>query len=90
VSDYIPGSERVDYINTGDKAVIPALGLAWSNCVNLRLLLRKVTGVHAKTSTVPVTGSRRAMHVVLAPHIPNQSVDYFICEQGVRGIADPE
>jgi replicative DNA helicase len=57
VSDYIDDSRLVlsDFASH-KKRVVPALGLAWSNCVNSRLLLSKTRSTYrgaVSSSTVP-------------------------------------
>ena len=59
--------------------IIPALGLTWSNTVNTRLLLQR----RDNSDTGHVT---RTLDVVLAPHLPNLSVEFAVSESGVAGI----
>eukprot|EP00128_Syssomonas_multiformis_P018273 Colp12_sorted_trinity150504_noHs@24688 len=59
--------------NDWERSVIPALGLAWSNIVNTRLLLTR----HRATN-------RRAMCVCVAPHLPPSKKDFVVEAWGVR------
>jgi len=56
--------------------ILPTLGLLWSNCVNMRLLLTR--------RELPSTGATsRQMHVVFAPHLPSNALDFVITADGV-------
>ncbi|TPX34997.1 hypothetical protein SmJEL517_g02517 [Synchytrium microbalum] len=81
----------------GDNTV-PALGLAWSNIVNVRVqLLRGVeevpieqqrrSGYNGGTDAVTVlTRTWRRMKVCFAPHLCNGSVQFCITQDGFQGL----
>ncbi|KAG9417147.1 DNA repair protein xrcc3 [Aphanomyces cochlioides] len=46
---------------------VPALGLAWSSCINQRFLVRKT----------PRSPSQRTFHVVFSPYLPSNSTAIF-------------
>ncbi|MED6181116.1 hypothetical protein PIB30_016647 [Stylosanthes scabra] len=66
------------------RPVVPALGLAWANCVNSRLFLSREDDGDAD-----VDGSsrkkRRRITVVFAPHLPHSSSEFVITTEGVFG-----
>eukprot|EP00897_Mesotaenium_endlicherianum_P005184 jgi/Mesen1/4694/ME000241S03735 len=68
---------------TSGRRVIPALGLAWANCVTTRLFLSRLRlGVeHSGTSN-----DRRRVQLVFAPHLPPSSCDYTITKSGLKGL----
>ena len=70
VSDFIGGGTQA----RPARLVIPALGLAWSNTVNTRLLLQRRNSE---------AGVDRTLDVVLAAHLPNVTVHFAIAEAGV-------
>jgi DNA-repair protein XRCC3 len=58
VSDYIDESRLLSDLTSSKKRVVPALGLAWSNCINSRLLLSKTRATYrgaVSASTVSST-----------------------------------
>lgn len=55
------------------RRVVPALGLAWANCVDTRLAMSR-------------TETRRLMHVLRAVHVPNDQIEFVVEQQGVRGV----
>ncbi|KAK0572769.1 hypothetical protein LWI29_036960 [Acer saccharum] len=76
------------------RRVCPALGLAWANCVNSRLFLTKDDEfVHQDNQLVNGDGgdfvsrrTRRWIHVVFAPHLPNLSCEFEITRKGIFGV----
>ena len=70
VSDHIGGGA----LARPARLVIPALGLAWSNAVNTRLLLQR------RAADAAVS---RTLDVVLAAHLPNITVHFAIAEAGI-------
>ncbi len=83
VSDYVRSDEGF-----AARQVIPALGLAWSNMVTVRLLL---TRKHEHSSAISsIDGAllpgqlTRAMHVVFAPHLPPSQHVFVVSSGGVE------
>lgn len=72
-------------LGTSGRAVVPALGLAWANCVNTRLFLSR-QGDHSQGRQTIL----RSMQVVFSPSLP-QSYCYFrTTARGVFGISADE
>ncbi|PKA49457.1 DNA repair protein XRCC3 like [Apostasia shenzhenica] len=96
VVDVVDGARdtRVgNYLNlwTSGRKVWPALGLAWANCVNMRLFLSRIAEEVpevARSENFSGAGSwRRRMQVVFAPHLPEASCEFAIRREGVFGVA---
>ncbi len=69
---------------TSGREVLPALGLAWANCVNQRIFLARCQTAHSGG------GVLRQMRVVNSPYLP-QGQRYYVVEQaGVRGLSNAE
>lgn len=66
------------------RRVLPALGLAWSNCVSMRLFLSIVSKQHEERGSHG--GTRRQMQVVFAPHLPSSLCEFTVCAAGVKGM----
>jgi len=67
------------------RSVSPAVGIAWANCVNMRLFLtREVDGDGASGS------ARRRMKVAFALHLPERSCEFVIRRDGVFGVEPAE
>eukprot|EP01126_Amoeba_proteus_P063833 TRINITY_DN8848_c0_g2_i2.p1 TRINITY_DN8848_c0_g2~~TRINITY_DN8848_c0_g2_i2.p1 ORF type:complete len:195 (-),score=27.25 TRINITY_DN8848_c0_g2_i2:870-1454(-) len=94
---------QVGYFNPNN-SVKPALGLFWTNSVNMRIILSKTQRVHHPTHVTsgmhttlepPVKRSKyegvqvRTMKIALAPHLPNRVLEYFVDNSGLVGIGDP-
>lgn len=79
---------------TSGRRVCAALGLAWANCVNSRLFLSRNEEIAAEVTGLGGVGdedtvrrlSRRRLHVVFAPHLPESSCEFVISREGVFGI----
>ena len=66
-----------------DGRTIPALGMAWSTCLNTRLMLtRKVI---AESSGERVD---RALHVIFSPYAANGCLSVAVNDQGMHGLVD--
>ena len=61
---------------------MPALGLAWANCVNTRLFLSKGPEEHTEEHQ----GVLRCMQVVFSPSLPQSYCYHRVSAQGVFGI----
>ncbi|XP_059461073.1 DNA repair protein XRCC3 homolog [Corylus avellana] len=75
------------------RRVCPALGLAWANCVNSRLFLSRNEEVEKEEKGLVdvdanrvCTRTRRRLHVVFAPHLPEGSCELVITREGVFGV----
>ena len=66
---------------------IPALGLAWSEQVNTRLLLQRHDRGDAGAGAAEEDSSNvgRTLSVTNAPHLPRASVSFYVDEVGVHG-----
>lgn len=83
-------------LRSSGRRVCPALGLAWANCVNSRLFLSRdeeVVGEEEGNGS-EVAGhedglrrrTRRRLHVLFAPHLPECSTEFVIRREGVFGV----
>lgn len=77
------------------RRVCSALGLAWANCVNSRLFLSRneeefVSEGNQKLNCggedIGCRRTRRRIHVVFAPHLPESSCEFVITRDGISGI----
>eukprot|EP00053_Salpingoeca_punica_P007463 m.68115 g.68115 ORF g.68115 m.68115 type:complete len:650 (-) comp14162_c1_seq1:1952-3901(-) len=68
------------------RQVVPALGLAWASCVNVRMMLSRTVDV-AHGEALTATPIMRFLDVVLAPHLPNACCQFAVEEGGVVGVA---
>jgi len=83
-----------------NKFVIPALGLAWANCINTRIALARTTRTytndkHDDTQEPPNKRQRftknessvvRTMSIIWSPHLPNDTCFFIIDSDGLQGI----
>lgn len=66
-------------MNSGiDDAVIPALGLVWSNIVNTRMILRKTKMVSEDTVV-------REMKVTICPYLPVMDIPFIVGPNSIKG-----
>ncbi|KAJ1651745.1 DNA repair protein rhp57 [Dispira simplex] len=68
----------------------PALGLGWSHCVNMRIMLWRGDPLLSVTSipnsNSPTTfQSPRVLYIIFAPHLQSQAVEYIISPTGLCG-----
>ena len=80
--------DRFTIVSSG-RQVLPALGLSWANCVDVRLAVsRRCRGRGGGGGSMVVDGSEvsREMEVVFAPHVPRQSLSFVVDADGVRGV----
>uniref|UniRef100_A0A2N9E2I4 RecA family profile 1 domain-containing protein n=1 Tax=Fagus sylvatica TaxID=28930 RepID=A0A2N9E2I4_FAGSY len=79
------------------RRVCAALGLSWANCVNSRLFLSRneevvgeenglVVDVNACGGDFVPRRTRRRLHVVFAPHLPESSCEFVITRERVFGV----
>lgn len=79
--------------------VIPALGLSWSSCINVRIGVKRSGGGrggrgHGGTGQDGGAGAanggagqmRREMEVLFAPHLPQRQMQFEVDGEGVRGL----
>ncbi|KAL5721061.1 hypothetical protein ACHQM5_013667 [Ranunculus cassubicifolius] len=72
---------------TSGRRVCPALGLSWANCVNTRLFLsRNDESAGEETESIGCVKTRRKLHVLFAPHLPESSCEVVILREGVFGV----
>ena len=85
---------NLQYLYSSGRRVCPALGLAWANCVNSRLFLSRNEEVVAEENSSVNVGNgdtlrrqtRRRLHVLFAPHLPESSTEFVIRREGVFGV----
>ncbi|KAK8967771.1 hypothetical protein KSP40_PGU005632 [Platanthera guangdongensis] len=77
-----------NYLNlsSSGRKVCPAMGLAWANCVNMRLFLSRTAGDGNGDSGTGGSFGRK-LQVVFAPHLPETSCEFMIRREGVFGVA---
>ncbi|KAJ1966961.1 DNA repair protein rhp57 [Dispira parvispora] len=69
----------------------PALGLGWSHCVNIRIMLWRgdpllsTASTHASSDPPAAFQSPRILYIIFAPHLPSQAVEYIIAPTGLCG-----
>lgn len=69
---------------TSGREVLPALGLAWANCVNQRLFLARCQ------QQLAGGGVLRQMRVVNSPYLPQGTAHYVVEQAGIRGLTPAE
>ncbi|XP_035449924.2 DNA repair protein XRCC3 [Spodoptera frugiperda] len=76
-------------------SVLPALGLAWSNMVTTRLMLKKTLNILDGKSLGKITNHQiaynhetciRELHVMFAPHLSNMSTQFIVTASGIQDI----
>ena len=71
--------------------VVPALGLAWSNTINTRLMLSRWNvpkALHVMREGNPESEIERELEIVFAPHLPQSRCKFRVTEEGVAGCSD--
>ena len=81
--------DRYSILSSG-RQVLPALGLSWANCVDVRLALSRRSGGRGAGGAAVggvSDGSEvlREMEVIFAPHLPRRSMSLVVDADGVRG-----
>ncbi|CAG9461477.1 unnamed protein product [Pedinophyceae sp. YPF-701] len=72
-------------LRTSGRDVMPALGLAWANCVNQRIFLARLrSGLGADTGGD--ASVRREMSVLFSPTLPPRKLEFVIGRDGLRGV----
>ncbi|XP_020596453.1 DNA repair protein XRCC3 homolog [Phalaenopsis equestris] len=72
-------------LSSSGRKVCPAMGLAWSNCVNMRLFLSR-SPEDGNGDTDGCANLQRKLQVVFAPHLPEGSCEFVIRREGVFGV----
>ena len=67
-------------VATSGRAVVPALGLAWSNCIQMRIALSR----QSRDAMSPL----RRMRIVFAPHRPPVSCNFIVDDSGIVGVEE--
>ena len=85
---------------SSQRRVKPALGLAWSNVVNLRIMLSRSTATHdivgcdeeGKERYLRATDSAitRTLNIVFSPYMSRQWVNFEITDGGIKGIGQKD
>ncbi|XP_004297875.1 PREDICTED: DNA repair protein XRCC3 homolog [Fragaria vesca subsp. vesca] len=94
VVDFMGEVEGINGVRVGNlrslyssgRRVCPALGLAWSNCVNSRLFLSRNEEIVGRENGEMSRHTKRRLDVVFAPHLPPSSCEFVITEYGVFGV----
>lgn len=82
---------------SGGQELVPALGLAWANCINTRIFLSRteyavstccLSRARHNSLPQPATLPLRCMQVVFSPCLPQHSCLYVVSQSGLQGI-DP-
>ncbi|XP_048132971.1 DNA repair protein XRCC3 homolog [Rhodamnia argentea] len=81
-------------LDSSGRRVCAALGLAWANCVNSRLFLSRdkeivstVNGARDECGCELMhCRTRRKLHLLFAPHIPDTSCEFVITREGISGV----
>jgi DNA-repair protein XRCC3 len=90
---------NLEILETSGRRVVPALGLAWANCISTRIFLSRV----GEVSTLGTPGKdgvdmidraaksavRRRMQVVFSPCLPPGYCNYVVTNLGLQGLIDP-
>ncbi|PNH09750.1 DNA repair protein XRCC3 [Tetrabaena socialis] len=77
-----PGGSRSAPLVSSGRRVLPALGLAWANCVNCRLFAAR----HRTWDGSVI----RSLQVVFAPHLPHSYCCFRVTHDGVWGVGDDD
>ncbi|KAJ7345221.1 hypothetical protein JRQ81_001171 [Phrynocephalus forsythii] len=90
VTDTMDGRGSTVPISSGCTArmVVPALGIAWSNQLLMRLMVSRVVHVSETDGDLPSSGRKvlRTLRVIFAPHLPPNFCYYVVSSEGVKGI----
>ena len=73
-------------MESSGRVVLPALGLSWANCVDVRIGVSR--SGRGRGEDGDGGGVQRAMEVLCAPHLPRRRVRFTVDERGVRGVAE--
>lgn len=80
---------QVTAVLDGCNSLRPALGMAWSDAILVRLLLtrRRLTlSDDSSNQTAACTDVPRRLQVLLAPHLPPDEISFVVDESGVTGL----
>lgn len=89
VSDVIQ-SETKRGLSGNHRAVIPALGLAWSSMLTMRLMLHRTEQFielpnEAQVNKQPSSVVKRCLRIGCAPHLPNSTCFFYVDATGIHG-----
>ncbi|KAJ7379791.1 DNA repair protein xrcc3 [Desmophyllum pertusum] len=73
---------------SGNKSVIPALGMAWSSMVTTRLMLSRTEQLIQNNNDDESPVTKRRLRVVFAPHLPSSTCLFYVDAAGVHGYQD--
>ncbi|KAG2333280.1 hypothetical protein Bca52824_004460 [Brassica carinata] len=105
VTDFVESSDGLSGLRIGNlrclyssgRRVVPALGLAWANCVNSRVFISRSgdTICQERREEDDVSGSssvsgraRRRLDIVFSPHLPASSCEFVITGEGFVELGD--
>ncbi|CAH8386466.1 unnamed protein product [Eruca vesicaria subsp. sativa] len=102
VTDFVESSDGLSGLRIGNlrglyssgRRVVPALGLAWANCVNSRVFIsRSGDGICEERREDDESGSssvgrrdRRRFDIVFSPYLPASSCEFVITREGICGV----
>lgn len=71
---------------TSGRYVLPALGLAWANCINMRIFLARNAMTNGdQPGPEQQACTHRTMHVLFAPHLPPRTCAFTLSAAGISG-----
>lgn len=103
VTDFVESSDGLSGLRIGNlrclyssgRRVVPALGLAWANCVNSRVFIsrsddsicqeRREDDERSGSSYVS-RRARRRFDIVFSPYLPASSCEFVITGEGICGV----
>ncbi|CDY11869.1 BnaC03g12950D [Brassica napus] len=102
VTDFVESSDGLSGLRIGNlrclyssgRRVVPALGLAWANCVNSRVFISRSDDIVCQerrdddeSGSSLVSGrARRRLDIVFSPHLPPSSCEFMITRDGICGV----
>ena len=87
-SDGGGGCEEQWAMESSGRVVLPALGLSWANCVDVRIGVSRSGRGRGGDGDGDGSGVQRSMEVLFAPHLPRRRVRFTVDEGGVRGVPE--
>ncbi|CAL9243962.1 unnamed protein product [Arabidopsis halleri] len=102
VTDFVESSDGLSglrignlrYLYSSGRRVVPALGLAWANCVNSRFFISRSDDIIGKdrgekdesgSSSVSRRAKRR-LDIVFSPYLPGNSCEFMITREGICAV----
>ncbi|CAN7089179.1 unnamed protein product [Brassica rapa subsp. narinosa] len=100
VTDFVESSDGLRIGNlrclySSGRRVVPALGLAWANCVNSRVFIARSDDTICQEgrdddersgSSYVSRRARRRLDIIFSPHLRASSCDFVITREGICGV----